>query len=196
MAYRIYLGGILLPVAPSELTISSELSHEKKTLLDGNTVRVLQAPGLTQVRFRAMLPHVPYPFADYRGAFVPAAVYINQLNALRDQAFAFRLERNGRADLAFCACLDQLVFTEETDVEAEITVTEYRPWTTGTARTAGVVSPQSYTTVAGDTLWNLARRFLGDGARYTEIFALNREKIPRANKLTPGTVLRMPEVQK
>lgn len=44
----------------------------------------------------------------------------------------------------------------------------------------------------GDTLWGLAERELGSGARYTEIFAANREVIEDPDLIFPGQKLRIP----
>lgn len=61
-----------------------------------------------------------------------------------------------------------------------------------------------YTIVSGDTLWGIARRFLGKGVRYVEIYNLNKDVIEAAAKahgkssssnghwIWPGTVLTIP----
>lgn len=50
-----------------------------------------------------------------------------------------------------------------------------------------------YTVRRGDSLWRLAERFLGDGKRFKEIHALNRQAIgDDPDFLLPGTVLRIP----
>ncbi len=45
----------------------------------------------------------------------------------------------------------------------------------------------------GDTLWGLAERELGSGARYTEIFEANREVIEDPDLIFPGQKLRIPK---
>jgi nucleoid-associated protein YgaU len=50
----------------------------------------------------------------------------------------------------------------------------------------------SYTAVAGDCLWNIAKKYLGDGARYTEIYDLNKDRIKNPNLIYAGQVLAMP----
>ena len=47
-----------------------------------------------------------------------------------------------------------------------------------------------YTVVHGDTLWDIARRQLGDGGRYPEIVKLN---VLKTNVLTTGQKLKLPE---
>lgn len=51
---------------------------------------------------------------------------------------------------------------------------------------------KTYTVVRGDCLWNIAKRYLGNGARYTEIYNLNKDKIQSPNLIYPGQVLILP----
>jgi murein DD-endopeptidase MepM/ murein hydrolase activator NlpD len=44
----------------------------------------------------------------------------------------------------------------------------------------------------GDTLWAIAYRHLGDGQRWPELHALNRDQLPDPNQLAVGQVLRLP----
>lgn len=51
----------------------------------------------------------------------------------------------------------------------------------------------SYTIKPGDTLWNLARRYLGDGAKYSKIYELNRDVIGTdPSVLAAGAVITIP----
>ena len=45
---------------------------------------------------------------------------------------------------------------------------------------------------AGDCLWNIAKKYLGKGSRYTEIAELNKDKIKTPNLIFPGQVLTLP----
>lgn len=50
-----------------------------------------------------------------------------------------------------------------------------------------------YTVKRGDSLWKVADRLLGDGARFPEIVALNKEVLNgRPDFIVPGTVLKVP----
>ncbi len=54
-------------------------------------------------------------------------------------------------------------------------------------------APQTYTVVRGDCLWNIAKRFYGNGARYTVIYDANRGVIGgNPNLIHPGQVLTIP----
>jgi nucleoid-associated protein YgaU len=52
--------------------------------------------------------------------------------------------------------------------------------------------PVFHTVVKGDTLWKIAEKTLGSGARYKEIFEANRPMLEDPDKIYPGQVLRIP----
>lgn len=52
--------------------------------------------------------------------------------------------------------------------------------------------PVFHTVVKGDTLWKIAEKTLGKGARYNEIFEANRPMLSDPDKIYPGQVLRIP----
>ena len=45
---------------------------------------------------------------------------------------------------------------------------------------------------SGDTLWGIAERSYGNGARYQEIFEANREVIENPDLIYPGQKIRIP----
>lgn len=54
-------------------------------------------------------------------------------------------------------------------------------------------SSQTYTVVKGDCLWNIAKRFYGNGAKYTVIYNANKSIIGgNPNLIYPGQVLTIP----
>lgn len=56
-------------------------------------------------------------------------------------------------------------------------------------------SPKMYTVKRGDCLWNIAKRFLKNGARWPEIYNIPRNKKiigPNPNLIYPGQVLQIP----
>jgi len=52
-----------------------------------------------------------------------------------------------------------------------------------------------YTVVKGDTLWKIAEKNLGNGARYTEIFEANKPMLSDPDLIFPGQALRIPGAQ-
>lgn len=71
--------------------------------------------------------------------------------------------------------------TSSTNSAKKVTVTKKRPVTREV--------PKTYTVKKGDTLWLIAKKYLGDGAKYKEIAKLNNIKNP--NLIRPGQVLRL-----
>jgi tetratricopeptide (TPR) repeat protein len=49
-----------------------------------------------------------------------------------------------------------------------------------------------YTVQAGESLWHIARKTLGEGAAYNRILDANRQLIGKADKLQPGMKIRIP----
>jgi len=53
-------------------------------------------------------------------------------------------------------------------------------------------APKTYTVKSGDSLWAIAKKTLGDGSRWKEIYNKNKSIIgPDPNKIYPGQVLRI-----
>lgn len=51
---------------------------------------------------------------------------------------------------------------------------------------------RTYTVKRGDCLWNIAKKYYGNGSQYTKIFNANRDKIKNANLIYPGQVFVIP----
>ena len=53
---------------------------------------------------------------------------------------------------------------------------------------------ETYTIVKGDTLWAIAEKHYGSGAKYPEIVKANQPMIKDADEIYPGQVLRLPKL--
>ena len=97
------------------------------------------------------------------------------------------------------------------DVMVTIKLKQYRDYATktcniqfATSKPKVVVQPtrppenppkpanQTYTVVKGDCLWNIAKKFYGNGSKYTVIYNANKDKIKNPNLIYPGQVLTIP----
>lgn len=77
---------------------------------------------------------------------------------------------------------------EAVDVSMGLARNVPRRGTAAPARTPG----REHRVMFGHTLYGIAARYLGDGARWPEIYAMNRARIGNPNALRAGTVLRIP----
>jgi LysM repeat protein len=49
-----------------------------------------------------------------------------------------------------------------------------------------------YTVASGDSLWNIAKKYYGDGSQYNKIYNANKDKISSPSLIYPGQVLVIP----
>lgn len=77
-----------------------------------------------------------------------------------------------------------------------VTFASTKPKVTVTTPRAAETAPkpqnQTYTVVKGDCLWNIAKKFYGNGSKYTVIYNANRDKIKNPNLIYVGQVLTIP----
>ena len=88
-------------------------------------------------------------------------------------------------------------YKEYSTKKVQVTIKQYRPpavTRTVTTNNTAVAKPsgQNYTVKRGDCLWNIAKRFYGNVAKYTTIYNANRSKIRNPNLIYPGQVLWIP----
>lgn len=75
-----------------------------------------------------------------------------------------------------------------TGSKKKATVTDTRP-TSDNAPSGGT----TYTVKKGDCLWNIAKKFYGNGSKYTIIAEANKGKIKKPNLIYAGMVLTIPD---
>jgi len=98
---------------------------------------------------------------------------------------SFELEWNG----GHGDCWYSLRFVEA----RELVVTAEAPASVAAATRPTPSPPKTYTVKPGDTLWAIAKRILGDGSRWQEIYNANVSVIGKnPNLIYPGQVLRIP----
>ena len=88
-------------------------------------------------------------------------------------------------------------YREYSTKTVQVTIKQYKPpvvtrtvTTNNTA--ASKPSGQNYTVKRGDCLWNIAKKYYGNGSKYTTIYNANRDKIKNPNLIYPGQKLTIP----
>ncbi|HEX2927697.1 MAG TPA: LysM domain-containing protein [Ruminiclostridium sp.] len=216
IAYRLSLGGVQMPIAPSKVETKIKNQNKTMNLIDGNEVNIIKPPGLTEYSFELMIPKMQYPFADYpNGIFQNQQYYLNHFEKLKtdNKPFKFHIEYETTQNGTFSRKItDVLVSLEEysivedagngMDLTISVSLKQYReykadkykvPSSTGTGKagtsTKKKESPKSYTVKKGDTLWAICKKFLGDGSKYPQIAKLNGIKNP--NLIRIGQVIKL-----
>lgn len=222
MAYKLYLGGVLMPVAPSKVTVKIHNQNKTMTLIGGEEINILKTPGLSDVSFELLLPQVPYPFTN--GQAQSASYYLSLFERLKTEKEPFQFILNRQKPDSGMFHFTNLTVGLETyeiiddaragfDTKVKISLKQYCAYGTKTVTiqptkiagetatatvqaaprpTASAPKSTSYIVKKGDCLWNIAKKYLGDGSRYTEIYELNKDKITNPNLIYPDQVLTLP----
>lgn len=222
MAYSMYLAGVLMPITPSKVKVKINNQNETLTLINGDEINILKAAGLTDVSFDLLLPQVSYPFANGGAQSANFYLSLFERLKTAKQPFQWILNRSMPSGKRLfytnlTVGMEDYQITDDVEEGFDITVTvslkQYRHYGTKTVTvqpaetpaktpTATVEQPQretseapqqsAYTVKSGDCLWNIAKKYLGDGSRYNEIYELNKDKITNPNLIYPSQVLTLP----
>lgn len=211
-----------MPITPSKVKVKINNQNETLTLINGEEINILKEPGLTDVSFDLLLPQVSYPFTNGGAQSADYYLSLFERLKTSKQPFQFILNRSmptGRRLFYtnLTVGMEDYQITDDAEEGFDITVTvslkQYRHYGTKTVTiqpaptpaetpTATVEQPQretsqapqqtTYTVKSGDCLWNIAKKYLGDGSRYNEIYELNKDKITNPNLIYPNQVLTLP----
>lgn len=182
----------------------------------------LKAAGLSDVSFELVLPQVSYPFSNGGAQSAAYYLSLFERLKVSKTPFQFILNRQKPGGGMFhytnlTVGLETYEITDDAgegfDVKVKINLKQYRAYGTKTvtvqpAKTSGgtatatvkaasrptTTAPKAatYTVKSGDCLWNIAKKQLGNGADYTKIYNLNKDKIKNPNLIYPGQVLTLP----
>lgn len=222
MAYKMYLGGALMPITPSKVTVKINNQNKTLTLINGEEINILKDAGLSDVSFELLLPQVSYPFTN--GGAQSANFYLSLFERLKSskEPFQWILNRQKPSGGMFfytnmTVGMENYEIVDDAgkgfDIGVKINLKQYRAFGTKTVTikaaptpstpakatvqaaprpTASAPKAATYTVKSGDCLWNIAKKHLGDGAKYNEIYNLNKDKIKNPNLIYPGQVLTLP----
>ena len=220
--YYFYLDKLLLPIAPEKLQLKIGNNNKTLTLINEGEINILKKAKLTDIDFDILLPNVKYPFATYSGNFQNASYFLENIEKLKtsEKPFQFIVSRkmpSGKIlfDTNIKVSLEDYTISEEAeegfDVKVSIKLKQYKDYSTKTVqitikqerpRPVVVQTPsrpattapttRTYTVVRGDCLWNIAKKYYGNGSQYTRIYNANRDKIKNPSLIYPGQVFVIP----
>lgn len=211
-----------MPITPSKVTVKINNQNKTMTLINGEEINILKAAGLSDVSFELVLPQVSYPFSNGGAQSAAYYLSLFERLKVSKTPFQFILNRQKPGGGMFhytnlTVGLETYEITDDAgegfDVKVKINLKQYRAYGTKTvavqpAKTSGgtatatvkaaprptTTAPKvaTYTVKSGDCLWNIAKKQLGNGADYTKIYNLNKDKIKNPNLIYPGQVLTLP----
>lgn len=219
--YYFYMGSVLLPIAPEKFSLKVKNANKTMTLINEGEINFLKEAGLTELEFDVLIPAVQYSFAKYDGGFKSPAYFTDHFESLKTskEPFQFILSRqmpDGKLlfDNNMTVSMESYTVKEEVkngfDLIVSIKLKQYRPFGTKIVKVSNnnaSVSNQrkqtnspapkqetTYTVKKGDCLWNIAKKFYGNGSKYTKIYEANKDKIKNPNLIYPDQVLVIPSL--
>ncbi|HBJ1645649.1 LysM peptidoglycan-binding domain-containing protein [Clostridium botulinum] len=204
--------GFVLPVLPQEIEISDSGDNKTHNVINLGEVNVINIPKLTKISFKSYFPRNDEPYVNDKHFFRPHE-YMNRLNIWRQNAEKIRFIFIGSEfEINDLFSIENLKFTEKGgevgDIYYSIELKRYKSYYATRAvvmETKNGVIVENYNTtlrpndnvkvnthrvVEGETLWHIAKKYLGDGNRYKEIAELNN--ISNPDLIYPGQVFNIP----
>ena len=222
MAYKMYIDGALMPITPSKVKVKINNQNKTLTLISGEEINILKEAKLTDVSFDVVLPQVPYPFTNGGAQSADYYLSLFERLKQSKTPFQWILNRSRPDGVALfysnlTVGLEDYQITDDAkdgfDLTVSVKLKQYRAFGTKTVQitpspapsqpaTATVQEPPrettsapkaaNYTVKSGDCLWNIAKKQLGDGSRWKEIYELNKDKIKNPNLIYPDQSLILP----
>lgn len=207
--YLLYIDHVLFPVAPKKIVTETKVKNTVLTLIDGSEITLPGGRGLKNFSFDLLLPAAKYPFAMYDGEFNPPDYYIEKLEKICAENTPVWLDiYRTLPDVSKAYMTNLLVLPEKLTIEenaengmdmvAKTVFTEYRSMEAGVIKDDGIApqkrdddfeTPYTYTIKQGDTLWTIAKIYLGSGDKYPYLIEINGLKAPYT--ILPGQVIKL-----
>lgn len=209
--YQFWLGGILLPVSPEKVTITTGSQNQIYSLANGDEINILQKPKLKTIKFDALIPYKEYPFSHYtNNTFVDGDELRENIEALKENNTVFQFvitRQRGKKVYHYTdmrCSLEEISVIESSengfDVIMSLTLRQYREFgarfvteeKTAVRQQDNAPSAGSYTIAEGDSLWKIAKKYYNDGTSWRKIYEANKDKITNPNNIKKGTVITIP----
>lgn len=211
---------IEFPVLPGKIEVQSSGDNKTYDISKLGEINVIKNLKLREIAFDSFFPASWFPGVNVeRRAMFEPAYYIEHIEKWRKEKQPMRLVFYGSTmNINMAVSIEKFNWSEEGgsvgDIQYQIAFKEYRfhaakkvkieqkttdgektvvmPKNQSEPRPDTRVQPKTYTLVAGDNLWKVAKKFLGDGSKYKQIQTLNGIKDSELKKLPIGKVIKLP----
>lgn len=219
-AYQIWLTfdgenqKLRFPVHPEKISLKQGSSNQSVDIAGLGEVTIMQEKPEAEVSWSSFFPNNPFPgmqvssltwpeeikfkIKTWMGSKKPCHLIVTgtKINChVTIEQFDCSEEGGAIGDLNYTIKLKE--YRQPTIRQVAVDVkTETATVNDAEARVDNTVTPSTCTVVKGDCLWNIAKKYLGDGSRYKEIYEANKAVIDAhrggPNMIWPGDVLKIP----
>lgn len=196
-------GALQLPVKPADFNVTVTHRNTVVNVIQLGDINLMGKTGLREISLSSFFPAQNYNFSNNSGDKAPITC-VNQLESWRKSGKPVRVIITDLLNME--ATIESFIWGEQDatgDIYYTLALKEYKKITAKKATTAKKPSPRSakdpksnsgktYTVKSGDCLWNIAKKFYGNGSHYTKIYNANKDKIKNPNLIYVGQVLKIP----
>lgn len=200
-----------LPVNPEKITIKRGSNNDKISIAGLGEITIIQDRKAVEFSFSSFFPASYFSGAKVK-KIIPPLTIIKKIASWQENKKPVHFVVTQCGIDIYCS-IESFSYSESGgdigSYEYSITLKEYREITvrkisvdTSTQkatvkntqqRVDNTQNPKTYTVVSGDCLWNIAKKFYGNGSQYTKIYEANKKTIgSNPNLIYPGQVLTIP----
>lgn len=206
--------GFELPILPGEIGSAYGGDSSERDVFGLGKINVIKDRKLAKYQIESLFPARPYPFITATVLLEPRT-YVDMIMRWWDSKRPIRFVAvTETMDINTPASIESFEWREVSgspgDIQYALQLKEYKFYAarllqpvvqrpeaqvasaSAEPRPDDRVQPKTYTMVAGDTLWSVAKRYLGDGSRWREIQTLNGITDAEIKRLPVGKVLKLP----
>lgn len=187
----IKIGAITIDPLPEKIQVTRQGGCKVYTLADGTEIVRTGKAGLAEIQFTAFTPdksQLDYLKTAFRSGTPLWMSVTGLVSPILLHAVVVSLETWEQG-----GCVEMIHYTivlrEYVTKSLKFLYDASALTASNRASASGSATAGTYTVQKGDTLWMIAKKYLGDGSKYTVLAQLNGLKNP--NLIYPGQVIRL-----
>lgn len=203
-----------LPTNPEELEITTNQANKTYEILGSNQIVVPTSMNLREYSFEVEFPHSTRSYVETSGDFKDCYYYLTRFRQWRETKVPIRFIARSEFynDTNILVLIEEMTVAEKAGEDGDkyvkfklLEYVDFKPKVvtistsgtkakavTATATTKSSKAKSTYTVRSGDTLWSIAKKYYGNGAKYTTIYNANKDKLKSPNLVYKGQVLTIP----